>query len=210
MTKLKKEGEKPEEKQIILKKYILAGGPGGGKAEILKYLKKEKFYYVENAASNLINKEMEKKIPESQKLLPWTNPGLYQERVLKNYIEWVTKPFPKNVENVFIEGWLVDQQAHWEANNMEVPQKLLDEIAAEKNDFTKIFLIELLPDYKQTETRKYTFEQTLKIHDRIKELYSLYGFNFITIKPDTPKNRADFILNEIGYKREEEGRFKNI
>ncbi len=56
---------------------------------------------------------------------------MYQERVLKNYIEWVTKPFPKNVENVFIEGWLVDQQAHWEANNMEVPQKLLDEIAAE-------------------------------------------------------------------------------
>ena len=178
-----------------MEKYIITGGPGTGKTEILKRLSKQGFATVPEVARQVIAEEQQKeKITSSyQGILPWTNLALFQDLVIERQLQQEAGLHGKNHKRVFLDRGLADNPAFAEVGNVTIRQDIYDLI--ELANYQRVFYLEQLPFYAQDQERKEDADLAKRIHEQLYRVYDRLGFDIVTVPVcSSIEERVQFVL----------------
>ncbi len=176
-------------------KYVITGGPGVDKTTIINYLSDLGYSVVQEAATDLIRKELAQQIEA-----PWSKAD-FNEKVAKLQEERQGETEDLDGSGgIFFDRCPVDAISYDLLYDFEpthptirIVQSLLD-----KNYYNKkVFLIENLGSCLQTEVRAETLDQVLKIESLLEKNYRALGFQIVRIPACPVEERARKIMAEI-------------
>jgi len=179
----------------MTKKYVLTGGPGVGKSTLLYGLHKKGYYVMEEIAEYLIKLEQEKK----GSIFPWTNRDAFQKRVLEKQLEW-EREIPSEIKISFQDRGIADGIGFYKADGLNPPKEFYD--YAKKAAYTKVFLLDPLRIYENTQIRREDMEIANRIHEEIKKAYENTGYKIIRIAPAPIEERVKQIISHLDKKIE--------
>jgi predicted ATPase len=170
-----------------MKKYVLTGGPSVGKTTVIEILASRGYTVVPEAARQIIQEERQK----GSDILPSKNLKRFQECVAERQLLDEEKA---TGDIVFLDRSLIDGYAYCVLGNVSVPA-----IVSEngRGRYDTIFFLESLGAYIEDGIRSRTLEDATKIHLKIKEVYSEFGYHPISVPVLPPEERVDFILKKI-------------
>lgn len=170
-----------------MQKIVLTGGPSVGKTTVIEILASRYYKVIPEAARMIIEEE---KIKNSD-ALPWKDIGKFQNLVAKRQLELEAKA---TGDVVFFDRGIVDGYAYCKIGNAPVPELILND---SRNRYDKVFFLESIGIYVEDSVRSKTFEDGLKIHNKIMEAYLEFGYTPIAVPALSPERRVDFILSLI-------------
>lgn len=175
------------EKQI----YIITGGPGFGKTELIEALGVEGFLVSGEFARDLILSETE----SGGEILPWKNSRLFQETILTK-----RKAFFESVPMdaiAFADRAIPDQLAFIRYRGFGTPDSLLN-AALEYRYATTVFVTPPWPEiYKNDRIRTETLAEAIQIHQFVIETYRdlNYRINELPLVPTA--ERVQYLLKNL-------------
>jgi predicted ATPase len=179
-----------------MKRYILTGTPGSGKTSILHELKRQGFWVVEEAATDVIAGEQMLGNPE-----PWlqhdfidTIVRLQKQRQLEastspDELQWYDR---SPICTLALSRYL----------GYPASPSLLEEIERIEREGMyqkRVFFIENLGFCQPTEARKITFEESLVFEKIQEETYTSLGYSLLIIAPDALSERVRRIMEGSSY-----------
>lgn len=179
---------------------VITGGPYAGKTEVIKSIAAKGYDTLEESALLVIN---EQRLKWKDRYAKWRD---------SHYLEFQTQIFRcqrtlemarrRSEKPLFLDRSAVDIIAYLELRGerlkeLKVPKEI--EIYAEEVKFHKVFVLDTLPNYDE---RRHTgrdsdFAQSLRIRDKLVEVYRRYGNDVEFLKVDSIPNRVDQILEAI-------------
>lgn len=177
-----------------MKKYIFTGGPGNGKTTLLTDLEKLGFAIVEEVPRAIINEEKKKKEKDInyKPIIPEYELEKFQVLVINRQIELESKV---KGEIAFLDRSLVDPVAYATLGNVYITPEIYGHI---KNaNYTKAFLLDMLPEYKNDEVRWESRDYAEKLHKAIEEAYKKCSIEIVRVPPFGRPERLEFILSHI-------------
>jgi predicted ATPase len=175
-----------------MRKFIITGGPNSGKSAII-HLLSEKGYTVLGETARLII--------ETKGLFPWDDQKVFCQEIQR---EQLSRERQLSGNIVFLDRSLVDPIAYAEVAGIQVDKtiyKYIDEAAYELD----VFFFEMLPYYLTDEHRKETPDQALKVHERLRTVYTRLGFNLVDVpllsedEYISKNHRLDLIIQRTRY-----------
>jgi predicted ATPase len=168
--------------------YIITGGPGFGKTELINELRQSEFRCSDEFARKII----EENIISGGEILPWKNTGLFQLEVLKQRIEFF-ESVPENTI-AFADRGIVDQLAFARHKGFGSPKNLMQN--ASKYRYAEVVFV--TPPWKEIfindMIRTESFDEAVKIHRQIIETYQDLNYTIIELPLVPIKMRVEFIL----------------
>jgi predicted ATPase len=171
--------------------YIITGGPGFGKTQLIEELKLSGYHCSGEFARDLI----ENQIISGGEILPWKNTRLFQQEVLGRRIIFF-ESVPNNLL-AFADRGIPDQLAFARFKGFGSPEVLMQN--AQKYRYaSQVFITPPWPEiYKNDQIRKESFDEAVQIHLSIVETYLNLNYQIIDLPLTPVKNRVDFILQTI-------------
>jgi predicted ATPase len=171
-----------------MKRCVLTGGSRAGKSTVLNELERRGFVTVPEAAQIMIQESIDKY-------------GAHPDDI--NEVEFLKTILLKRLEleeaakgdTVFIDRGIFDGIAYARFFKAKVPEEF--ELFTDSKRYHKVFLLEMLPTYEQTEVRRESPEMRETMHSLIKEAYAMVGYKLIFVPVLSVEERADFILQRI-------------
>src|SRR5579864_7179176 len=175
-----------------MKRFILTGTPGSGKTSILHELKRQGYWVVEEAATDVIAREHMLGNPE-----PWMQADFIDSIVRlqkQRQLEAATSP---DALQWYDRSPICTLALSRYLGYPPSPSLLeeLERIEREGIYQRRVFFIEHLGFCQPTEARKITFEESLvfeKIHE---ETYTSLGYDLLKIAPETLVERVRRIMH---------------
>lgn len=169
--------------------YVITGGPSTGKTTLINMLKEQNYNTTIEHARHYIDTM----INEGETVEEIRNNKLkFQQGVLKMQIDQEVAIDKRKV--YFLDRAIPDALAYYEFLNIEVDQILKQAI---KNcNYKKIFILDKLPlikDYARIEDKN----DQMIIQNLIIKVYESLPFPIIHVPVLAPKERVEFILNNI-------------
>ncbi len=171
----------------MAKKYVLTGGPGVGKSTVLELMDRWIYKISEVATWVIENKK-------NRSLAPWIDREGFQKKVLETQLQW-EREIPKEIKTAFLDRGVIDGIAYYNLDGLKAPKKLIH--AAENSGYEKVFLLEPIMKYENTNIRREDVETARKIHQEIEKTYKSFGYNPIRIPTGKPRERIDSILKHL-------------
>lgn len=171
--------------------YVITGGPGFGKTELVNELRKAGYVCSGEFARDLIKSQLN----SGGQILPWKNPKLFQHEVLELRIAF----FESAPENriAFADRGIPDQLAFARYKGFGTPE-ILAENAKKYRYAPTVFVTPPWPEIFENDTiRTETFEEAVKIHQSVIETYSGLDYQLIDLPLLPVKERVDFLLQTI-------------
>ncbi len=187
-----------------MEKYIITGGPGVGKTNILQELEKVGEVTLSEVAREIIAEEQKKE----KGVLPWTDLAEFQKKTMHLQVDREKRVNGKSHKRIFQDRGLVDTIAYAEEGGVKVPDGLYDRI--KEAGYTRVFYLEQLPFYKQDEERKEDSEFAKRIHEKLYQVYDRLGFDIVMVPvfhPEKKENieaRVNLILSEADHVKNRE------
>lgn len=168
--------------------YIITGGPGFGKTQLIEALRTAGFLCSGEFARDLI----ESQLACGGEILPWKNPKLFQQEVLKKRIEFF-ESVPEG-QIAFADRGIPDQLAFAEYKGFRKPEILVE--ATKKYRYAgTVFVTPPWPEiYENDPIRTETFEEAEKIDLQIRETYSGLNYRIIDLPLKSVEQRINAIL----------------
>jgi predicted ATPase len=169
-------------------KYVITGGPGCGKSTVIQELAKLGYATFSESARDIIDQELAR----GGSRLPWADWRGLQDDVLKLQLEkesGIKKP-------VFFDRGLVDGVAYYRLHDVEPPRELLE--CCGRANYAKVFLLEMLPDYKRDKGRREDAKTAQKLVRLIEKAYKDFGYLAVRVDVSPPAERARCILDKAG------------
>ena len=175
------------EKQI----YIITGGPGFGKTELINGFRAKGY----PCSGEFARETIEKQQKTGGELLPWKKPKQFQEEILR-----LRKEFYESVPEqsiAFADRGIPDQLAFSRYKGFGVPEIL--KVSAEKYRYaSKVFVTPPWPEiFVNDSIRSETFEEAVLIHQTILETYLQLDYEIIEIPLIPVRERLIYILQII-------------
>ena len=171
-------------------KIVLAGAPGVGKSTVIKLLTDLGHTTVPEVARIII----EESIANNSDLLPWKDLQSFQNELARRQVELEELSNFNDNEKIFMDRGLIDQYAFCKHGNVSA-SPLLEKFG--RGRYEKILILEPLQTYEQDPGRLLKREDSLKLHELVKEAYSIFGYDVVLIPPLPPEERVEFILKQI-------------
>jgi len=177
--------------ETIHRKFVLTGGPGVGKSSVIKELEKQGYQVSPEAFTELYDE-----VRTQGKL-----DTLFVDPIKFRY-DLMAKQ--QHLESLLRKEGLtfLDRSKHdivffGKYFGLKLPQDLVDEI--QKTDLELVFFLDLLSKeyYENTNVRQESQEESLKIHNFLKEEYKKTGLKIIDVPFDTVENRVKFIVDSV-------------
>jgi len=176
--------------------YVITGGPGFGKSSLIESLASLDYYCSGEFARDIIEDQTE----IDGEILPWKNPKLFQQEVLKRRIA-----FFDSVESgtiAFADRGIPDQLAFAKHKGFVSPQILIESNAIYRYA-PQVFITPPWPDiYTTDHIRKETLEEAIQIHRRVIETYLELNYEIVDLPLLPVTQRVDFILQTIGIRKD--------
>jgi predicted ATPase len=171
--------------------FVVTGGPGFGKTELINDLKLQGYLCSGEFARNLI----ENQLKSGGKILPWKNPKLFQQEVLKHRIGFFESVPASTL--AFADRGIPDQLAFARYKGFGTPEILKESI--EKYQYAVfVFVTPPWPEiFVNDAIRTETFEEAVLIHQAILNTYTQLNYQIIELPLISVRKRSDFIIKTI-------------
>jgi predicted ATPase len=169
-------------------KIVLVGAPCVGKSTLINMLK-ELGYKTTPEVSRIV---IDENLANGGDLLPWKNTQAFQDEITKRQVEMEEASDFNEDEKVFMDRGLIDPYAFCQFGNVNI-SPLIEQYGHDR--YEKVFILEPLSSYEQDPGRKFTSEESLKLHKLVYDAYIKFGYDVISVPDIPPQERIDFILN---------------
>ena len=171
--------------------YIITGGPGFGKTELIEALRTEGFMCSGEFARELILSQTE----SSGDILPWKNGRLFQQTILSKRKAFFESVPPDAI--AFAGRAILDQLAFARYRGFGTPDVLLD-AAHEYRYAATVFVTPPWPEiYKNDRIRTESLAEAIQIHEFVIETYRdlNYRINELPLVPTA--ERVQYLLKNL-------------
>ena len=177
------------------KHYVITGAPSTGKSSVINELRKMNFVCHDEIAREIIKENQE----NNHNVFPWINMREFSDMVyyrMKNSVEL------QSDDLCFLDRSVVDLIGYMEFANEKAPINY-SEFAQSSRYAKKVFIMPLWTSiYTNDKERKESIEEAKTIDYNLRKSYKNLGFELIDVPMLTIKERAKFILTEIGLQTE--------
>jgi len=174
------------------KHYVITGAPSTGKSSVINELRKMNFVCHDEIAREIIKENQE----NNHNVFPWINMREFSDMVyyrMKNRVEH------QSDDLCFLDRSVVDLIGYMAFANEKAPINY-SEFAKSSRYAKKVFIMPLWASiYTNDQERKESIEDAKTIDYNLRESYKNLGFELIDVPMLTIKERATFILTEIGF-----------
>ncbi|MFY9152665.1 MAG: AAA family ATPase [Prolixibacteraceae bacterium] len=171
--------------------FIVSGGPGFGKTELIVELQKSGYRCSGEFARDLI----EAQLKIGGDVLPWKNPGLFQEEILKRRIEFF-ESVPEH-EIAFADRGIPDQLAFARYKGFASPE-ILKQSAIRYRYSAQVFITPPWKEiFRNDLIRTETFEEAVRIDSYIRKTYAELNYQIIELPLKSVRKRVEFILDKL-------------
>lgn len=176
-----------QQKQI----YIITGGPGFGKTELINELRRIGYLCSGEFARDLIKSQQE----SGGEILPWKNPKLFQREVLKQRIAFFDS-VPEN-SLAFADRGIPDQLAFSRYKGFGTPEILIESSQLYRYAPQVFVTPPWSQIFENDSIRTESFGEAIEIHQAVLDTYSDLNYQVIELPLLPLKKRVDFILQAI-------------
>ncbi|GGK35006.1 ATPase [Yeosuana aromativorans] len=181
------------------KKIVITGGPGTGKTSIINELKHLNFYCFDEIIRTLTLEAKQSHDPSDHKSNPIAfvkDPMDFNNRLLHGRLEQFKKASLIKEPLVFFDRGIPDVLAYMAFFNQVYNDDFLS--ICHNNKYNHVFLLPPWESiYISDNERLETFEESVEIHQLLKQTYQDLGY-FITEVPfGTIEERTDFIIDNL-------------
>lgn len=171
--------------------YIITGGPGFGKTQLIDELHRLGYLCSGEFARDLIESQQK----SGGEILPWKNPKLFQEEVLKQRIAFY-ESVPDDTP-AFADRGIPDQLAFARHRGFGAPEVLVQS-AAYYRYAPRVFITPPWHGiFENDDIRCESFDEAVRIHQAVLDTYSELDYQLFEL-PLVPVNqRADYILQTL-------------
>jgi len=174
------------------KKIVITGGPGTGKSTVIEELCRRSFTCMPEISRQVTLDAKKKGIDQ----LFVTQPLLFSEMLLNGRVDQYISAEKSSKEIVFFDRGIPDVHAYMNYVSESYPPIYKDKSTLHNYDY-----VFLMPPWKTiyvTDNERYeSFEQSLAIHNHLKDTYEELGYHIIEVPFGTVSDRTDFILQHI-------------
>ncbi len=176
---------------MVKKIYVITGGPGFGKTQLINELRQSGYLCSQEFARDLI----ENQIQTGGEILPWKRPKFFQEEVLKMRISFFESVPEQTI--AFADRAIPDQIAFAQYKGFKTPQILLD--SSRKFRYaTEVLVTPPWPEiFCNDEVRTETFEEAVSIHKFILKAYSDLNYKIIELPLVPVIQRKEYLLQTM-------------
>jgi len=175
------------EKQI----YVITGGPGFGKTQIVQELRQSGYNCSEEFARDLILSEQE----SGGDILPWKNPKLFQQNILQKRIAFFDSVTDDSF--AFADRGIPDQLAFARHRGFGIPE-ILSEYSQKYRYAPLVFVTPPWSEiFVNDSIRTETFEEACLIHEVVVETYISLNYQIIELPLLPLKLRTKYLLENL-------------
>jgi len=169
-------------------RVVITGAPGSGKSTLIKVLSEMGYQTFTEVSRSLIEKGMVAPIRQ-----PEPNPGRFLGRVVSQRIDqhWAWN----GSQLAFYDRGLPDSLAYLKYMKKEVPGWLTDIIKEHPYHHKVVFLPPWKKIFRQDHVRKEPFEETLLLHQLLREVYSALDYQIFELPECPVQERAELLLS---------------
>ena len=171
------------------KRVIITGAPGTGKSSIIEALRDLGHHVFDEVAREVIKVEMEK----GSDHVPWLDMTNFSIKV----VEGQKKQHESTKELSFFDRGIPDVLAYMRYGKVPLFKELEDALEAFRYHKYVFITPPWEEIYVNDEERKETFEESVLIHNHLKEAYESLGYNIIEIPKSEVSERIKFIINYL-------------
>src|ERR1700754_413533 len=172
-----------------MNKFIITGGPGSGKTNLLTVLKSLNYTCSDEASRQLIIQEVEHK----SNCLPWVDLNCFADKVLEKMISLYKAT--ADHELTFYDRGIPDIIAYLKVAGLQVPDHYYQ--AWQQHPYHKTVFI--LPPWQEIyindSERWQTYHESEQLYMGIMETYKSLNCNLIEVPRLAVNERATFIIN---------------
>ncbi len=173
------------------KHYVITGAPSTGKSSVINELRKMNFVCYEEIAREIIKENKE----TNRNVFPWVNMREFSDMV---YSRMKNRSQHQSDDLCFLDRSVVDLIGYMEFANEKAPLSY-SEFAKSSRYAKKVFIMPIWTSiYTNDQERKESIEEAKTIDYNLRKSYKKLGFKLIDVPMLSIKERANFILTEIG------------
>lgn len=177
--------------------YIITGGPGVGKTTLLNELAKRGYSFVPEVARIIIKEQVE----AGGDALPWSNTRKYADLMLSRSVTDYVR-LSDSDDIYFFDRGIPDTYGYEVLMKFDIPHSL--QSAVESYRYNPVVFI--LPPWKEIyETdneRKQDYDEVVETYNVMIATYRNLGYTTVDVPLLPVCERADFVLNRLGFSRQ--------
>jgi len=170
--------------------YVVTGGPGGGKTSLLECLASKGYSYITETARQIIKERVLKG------LIPRPDPKTFAQEIFNK--DWTNFTSNSDLSSLlFFDRSFVDSTWQLFSSDMAGYYKIKD-IHLKNRYNNKVFITPPWREIYINDTeRDQSFEESIKVYERLSEWYKEHGYNIVVLPKDSIENRAKFVLSQV-------------
>lgn len=169
-------------------KIVLAGAPGVGKSTLIDMFGMLGYKTTPEVSRIIIDENLK----SGGDLLPWKNTQAFQDEIAKRQVEMEESLNSSDHEIVFMDRGLIDPYAFCQFGNVSI-SPLIETLGYDR--YEKVFILEPLSSYEHDPGRKFTSEDSARLHKLVYDAYIKFGYEVISVPELPPQERIEFILS---------------
>ncbi|WP_339916446.1 ATP-binding protein [Yeosuana marina] len=181
------------------KKIVITGGPGTGKTSIINELKHQNFYCFEEIIRTLTleaTKDSDSSTHVSNPIAFVNDPLDFNTRLLQGRLTQYKQAALVDDPIVFFDRGIPDVLAYMEYFNQPYSNEFLS--VCNENKYSHVYLLPPWKSIYKTDTERFeSFNEAVKIHDLLEQIYENLGYTIIEVPFGTIKERTNFIINSL-------------
>jgi len=170
--------------------YVITGGPGAGKTSLLDNLASKGYNYIPETARQLIKARLAKG------LTPRPDPTTFAQQIFDQ--DW--KNFVSNSDQsslLFFDRSFLDSACMLFDSGVEGFDTIRNSYLTNRFN-NKVFVTPPWKEiYRNDAERDQSFEQSIKVYERLYQWYKEHHYDLIVLPKDTIEARVQFILDEV-------------
>lgn len=181
------------------KKIVITGGPGTGKTSIINELKNQNYHCFEEIIRSLTleaKTEKENATPISNPIAFVSDPLDFNTRLLNGRLNQFEQAAVIEKQLIFFDRGIPDVLAYMSFFNQSYSDHFLNICLNHK--YNHVFLLPPWESIYEVDNERFeSFEEAVKIHAFLEEVYLKLGYNIIEVPHGSIQDRTHFIINSL-------------
>lgn len=181
------------------RKIVITGGPGTGKTSIINELKQQHYYCFDEIIRTLTLEAKQVYDASSHISNPIAfvkDPLDFNTRLLQARLEQFKQSMALNKAFVFFDRGIPDVLAYMDFFNQKYANDFLS--VCQNHKYHHVFLLPPWESIYIADNERFeSFEESVKIHDLLKQVYKRFNYHITEVPFGTIKERTTFIINNL-------------
>jgi predicted ATPase len=175
----------------VSRRVVVSGGPGAGKTVLLDELARRGHPYAPESARAVIRERLERGLPSRP------SPVEFAHEILRRDIERYLGVDDREGALHFFDRSILDALGMLDRLGV-LSARERDRHLTEYPYHRQVFLLPPWPEIYRTDTeRDQTYEESVRVHDALREWYLRCGYELVTVPPGPVADRCELVLKTL-------------